>query len=86
MTLANRATQAVVLTVGNSSGTTTVSLTGNTNSNHISVTLAPGQTGVVTGGSGTVTFNIVMNGNNKSGTVTFTASSPCSKTASVNVN
>lgn len=86
LTLGNRATSSVALYVQNSSGTTTVSLSGNSNSSHISVTLAPGQSGIVTGGGGTVSFNVVVNGNNQQGTISFTASSPCSASASVGVN
>lgn len=85
LTIANKGTSSVNLTVGNSSGTTTVSMSSNTNSSHISVTLAPGVTGIV-GSNGTVTFNVVVNGNNQKGVLTFTASSPCSQSASVNVN
>ncbi len=85
LTLANKAAASLKLGVSNSSGSTTVSLSGNTNSSHISVTLAPGQTGIVNG-SGTVTFNVVMNGKNQTGVLTFTASSPCSVSQSVSVN
>jgi prepilin-type N-terminal cleavage/methylation domain-containing protein len=85
LTLANKAAASLKLGVSNSSGSTTVSLSGNTNSSHISVTLAPGQTGTVNG-SGTVTFNVVMNGKNQTGVLTFTASSPCSLSQSVSVN
>ncbi|MGH9873010.1 MAG: pilus assembly FimT family protein [Pyrinomonadaceae bacterium] len=86
LALANKASASLRLSVGNSTGSTTVSLSGNTNSSHISVTLAPGQTGIVSGSSGAVTFNVVMNGNNQTGGLTFTASSPCSASTSVYVN
>ena len=79
-------TLQVALNVQNSSGPTTVLLSGNSNPLHISVSLAPGQTGIVTGGSGTVKFNVVVNGNNQVGTISFTASSPCSASTSVGVN
>jgi len=85
LTLANKATAAVTLGVANSSGGTTVSLSGNTNAPHISVTLAPGQTGTVNG-SGTVTFIVTMNGNSQTGVLTFTASSPCDVSRTVAVN
>ena len=86
LTIANKGTQSVVLSVANASGSTTVSVSSNTNSAHISVTLAPGQTGTVTGGSGSVTFNVVVNGINQRGVISFTASSPCSASASAYVN
>jgi Tfp pilus assembly protein FimT len=86
LTIVHTGTLPVVLNVRNSSGLTTVSLSGNSNTSHISVTLAPGQTGIVTGGSGTVTFNVVVNGNSETGTISFTASSPCSASTSVAVN
>ncbi len=86
LSMANKATRFVTLTVANSSADVSVSLSGNTNSSHISVTLAPGQSGRVTNGSGAVSFVVVMNGNNKVGTLSFTASSPCSASASVGVN
>jgi type II secretory pathway pseudopilin PulG len=86
LTLANRETASLALYVQNSSGTTTVSLSANSNTSHISVTPSPGQTGIVTGGAGTVTFNVVMNGANQVGTISFTASSPCSASTSVGVN
>lgn len=85
LALATKASAPVKLTVANSSGLTTVSLSGNTNSSHISATLAPSQTGIVSG-SGTVTFNVVVNGKNQRGVLSFTASSPCSASASVYVN
>ena len=86
LTLVHTGTLSLVLSVQNSSGLTIVSLAGNSNTSHISVTLAPGQTGIVTGGSGTVTFNVVVNGSNEVGTISFTASSPCSASTSVGVN
>ena len=76
---------SLTLTVHNSSGTTTVSLSNISNPSHISATLAPGQTGIVNG-SGTVTFTVVVNGNSPVGTISFTASSPCSASTSVGVN
>ena len=85
LTLVSKASASLRLGVANSSGITTVRLSSNTNSSHISVTLAPGQTGIVNG-SGTVTFNVVMNGNNQHGVLTFTASSPCSVSRTVPVN
>lgn len=85
ISLANRATASISLGVANAGGSTTVSMSGNTNSAHISVTLAPGQTGTVNG-SGTVTFIVTMNGNNQTGVLTFTASSPCSVSRTVTVN
>ena len=85
LTLANKATASLSLGVANSSGITTVSLSGNTNSSHISVTLAPGQTGIVNR-NGTVTFVVTMNGTNQRGVLTFTASSPCGVSRSVTVN
>jgi len=86
LTLGNRQTAPLTLYVQNSSGTTTVNLSGNSNTAHISVTKAPGQTGIVSGGSGTVVFNVVVNGSSQSGTISFTASSPCSASTSVGVN
>jgi prepilin-type N-terminal cleavage/methylation domain-containing protein len=85
LTLTNKATASLSLGVGNSTGSTTVSLTSNSNSSHISVTLAPGQTGTVNG-SGTVTFVVTMNGNNQHGTLSFRASSPCGVSRTVSVN
>ncbi len=85
LSLGNRATGSVSLAVQNSSGSTSVSLSGNSNPSHISVTLAPGQSSTVSG-SGTVTFTVVMNGTSQNGTISFTASSPCSASASVGVN
>ena len=85
LALANKATATVSLGVANSSGSTTVSLSGNTNGPHISVTLAPGQTGTVNG-SGTVTFVVTMNGHDQTGVLTFSASSPCSASRTVSVN
>ena len=85
LTLANKATASLSLAVANAGGSTTVRLSGNTNSSHISVTLAPGQTGTVNG-NGTVTFVVTMNGTNQHGVLTFTASSPCSLSRSVTVN
>jgi len=84
ITLANRATVAISLAVANSSGNTTVSVA-NDNPSHISVTLAPGQTGIVNI-NGTVIFNATMNGNNQTGTLVFSAGSPCGASATVNVN
>lgn len=85
ITLTNKATASISLAVANAGGSTTVSLSGNTNSSHIAVTLATGQTGTVNG-SGTVTFIATMNGNNQSGVLTFTASSPCGVSRTVSVN
>ena len=86
LTIGNKGTRSVVLSVANASGTTTVTLSGNTNPAHISVTLAPGQTGTVTNGSGSVYFNVVVNGASQRGVLSFTASSPCSTSATVRVN
>jgi len=85
LTLANKASASVTLSVSNAGGSTTVSLSGNTNSSHISVTLAPGQTGTVNG-NGSVTFVVTMNGKNQTGVLTFTASSPCGVSRTVSVN
>jgi prepilin-type N-terminal cleavage/methylation domain-containing protein len=85
ITLANKATASISLAVANAGGSTTVNLSDNTNSAHISVTLAPGQTGTVNG-SGTVSFIATMNGNNQTGVLTFTAGSPCSLSRTVHVN
>ena len=85
ITLDNKGTASISLGVANAGGSTTVSLSGNTNSSHISVTLASGQTGTVSG-SGTVTFIATMNGNNQTGVLTFTASSPCGVSRTVSVN
>ena len=84
LSLANKATAPVSLSVANSSGSTTVSVS-NSNPSHISVTLAAGQTGTVSG-SGTVTFIVTMNGTNQRGQLTFSASSPCSVSQTVPVN
>ena len=84
ITLANRATVAISLAVANSSGNTTVSVSNN-HPSHSSVSLAPGQTGIVNI-NGTVTFNATMNGNSQQGTLVFSASSPCGASATVNVN
>ena len=84
LTLDNKATAPVSLSVANSSGSTTVSVS-NSNPSHISVTLAAGQTGTVSG-SGTVTFIVTMNGANQHGELTFSASSPCSVSQTVTVN
>ncbi len=86
LSMGNRDTRSVTLNVGNATEVTTVSLSANNNSSHVSVTLAPGQTGVVSNGSGSVTFNVVMNGNNQTATIAFTASSPCSTSTSVAIN
>ena len=86
LSIANRGTTSVTLTVAKSSGDVTVSLSGNNKTSHISVTLSPGQTGIVSGGSGSVIFNVVMNGENQDGRLSFTASSPCSASTSVGVN
>jgi prepilin-type N-terminal cleavage/methylation domain-containing protein len=85
LTLVNKATATVTLGVADAGGSTTVSLSGNTNGPHISVTLAPGQTGIVNG-SGTVTFVVTMNGHDQTGVLTFSASSPCSVSRTVPVN
>ncbi|HYU99331.1 MAG TPA: hypothetical protein VE977_10915 [Pyrinomonadaceae bacterium] len=85
ITLANKETHAITLAVANAGGSTTVSLSDNTNSPHIAVTLAIGQTGTVNG-SGTVTFIATMNGTNQTGVLTFTASSPCGVSRTVSVN
>ncbi len=85
LTLVNKATAQIILGVANAGSSTTVSLSSNTNSSHISVTLAPGQSGTVNG-SGTVTFIVTMNGTNQHGVLTFTASSPCSVSRTVTVN
>lgn len=86
ITLGNKGTAQVLFSVANTGGSITVTNTYNNNPSHISVTLAPGQTGIVNGSSGSVKFNIVMNGNNQSGMLVFTASAPCSQSASVGVN
>lgn len=85
LTLVNKATASLSLGVADAGGSTTVSLSSNTNSSHISVTLAPGQTGTVNG-SGTVTFVVTMNGHAQTGVLTFSASSPCSVSRTVSVN
>jgi Tfp pilus assembly protein FimT len=86
LTLGNKGTSNLILYVANSSGPTTVSLTSNTNSSHISVTLASGQAGIVPNGSGTVIFTVGVTGKNQSGVLTFTASSPCGASVSVHNN
>ena len=86
LTIANHVTKSVTLTVNNSSGPTTISVTGNTNASHISVSLAPGQSQTVTTGSGSVQFKILVNGNNQGGYITFSATSPCSVSTSIRVN
>ena len=85
LTLANKASASLSFTVANAGGSTTVSLSGNTNPSHIAVTLLPGQTGTVNG-NGTVTFVVTMSGNNQHGVLTFTASSPCGVSRTVTVN
>ncbi|HKP47304.1 MAG TPA: hypothetical protein VJT50_11945 [Pyrinomonadaceae bacterium] len=86
LTIGNKVTKSVTLAVSNAGGSTTVSLAGNTNASHISVTLAPGQSATLPSGNGSVRFNILVNGANQSGTLTFTASSPCAVTQTVRVN
>jgi hypothetical protein len=85
LTLVNKGTASLSLSVANAGGSTTVSLSGNTNPSHISVTLAPGQSATVNG-NGTVTFVVTMNGTNQHGVLTFTASSPCGVSRTVSVN
>ena len=86
LSIGNKVTKSVTLAVSNSSGSTTVTVSGNTNASHISVTLAPSQSPTVTSGSGTVRFNVLVNGANQGGTLTFSASSPCGVTTTVRVN
>jgi Tfp pilus assembly protein FimT len=85
LTIGNKVTKSVTLSVSNLTGSTTVTATGNTNPSHISVTLAPGQSATIIG-NGTVRYNVLVNGANQRGTLTFSASSPCGATKTVSVN
>jgi hypothetical protein len=82
----NHVTKTITLTVTNASGSTTLSATGNTNTSHISVSLAPNQSGIVSTGSGSVQFNILVNGANQGGYITFSATSPCGAATSIRIN
>lgn len=86
LTIGNKVTKAVTLYVSNSTGSTTVTVTGNTNASHISVTLAPGQSSTINAATGSVRYNVLVNGANQGGTLTFSATSPCGASRTVRVN
>jgi hypothetical protein len=86
LSIGNKVTKAVTLSVNNATTVTTIAATANSNTSHISVSLAPGQSATVSNGSGSAIFNILLNGTNQSGTITFTAVSGCGATATVTIN